>query len=519
MKRICAIIFSVLTLTSLFTGCATKEPVADKKTLNIEIVEKGYGRKWLDDLIVEFKKENPGVEINVKASPFSDALRTAFVAGASSYNMDLCFTIDYMYDLITKGSSDTGNSMFADITDVYNSISPGENRKVIDKLHPSYRQNFDFDGKNYLMPWVGGMEGLIYNKSVLDKIFGVDNYKLPRTTNELIDFAKKIKAKDKPAFIRSGDVTFWYFAFETWWAQYQGIKDYLNFFKGIYTDYNGETVKGPGVFLQDGRLEALKVMEELVKPQNGLELPRSNGLNFSDAQVKFLKGDAAMMPNGDWLENEMRNNFTVGSVDIRFMKTPIISSLGKKLGLTEEKLIQVIDYADGTSKVLPTGVTDEVVAQITNARKMVHTISFAHQAFIPAYSKSIPLAKKFLTFFASDKAQVIYATALKGNMPPFDYDIKTNKAVYDSFTPFQKSKIDILRDSTLVYVDYRSPLVYKGGLGPFTYQNGNVEFALSDENAKTRKTATELFDYEYGRFTGANASAWSDLITRSGLGQ
>jgi ABC-type glycerol-3-phosphate transport system substrate-binding protein len=517
MRKALLIIITISMVLTSFTACKGKT-TDDAKTLNIYLVEKGYGRAWLDELAKEFSIDNNGATVNIKTTTYSDLIRTKLQSGAKNDSTDLFFTTDYVDDLIADDLSKPANERkLEELTDVYSAIPTNETKSVKDKMNKSYKRFYEkADGRYFSFPWVQGMDGLIYNKTVLEKAIGT-NYKLPNTTNELIAFANSIKKAGKSAFIHSGDVQYWYFCYLTWWAQYQGLDDYLKFYQGKYKDYSNEYARGQGMFLQPGRLECLKVLEEIVKPENGLTEPKSNSYSFSEAQTYFMLGNAVMMSNGDWLANEMKENSE--NSDIRFMKTPVISSLIKTLKtIKDDKTLSAVVNAIDKNETSYNNVSEDDFNKVKKARYLVNTISFGHNAFIPTYSNAKDLAKKFLVFMASDKGQKTYTKALKGVTLPFGYNVKNDADLYNGFSSLLKSAIDISQNAEYVYVDYTSPLVYKGGLVPFNLvTNGSLEMLLSTTDPKLKKTAQQIYDYNYTSYTGNNASAWTDLLRRAGL--
>ena len=86
--------------------------------------------------------------------------------------------------------------------------------------------------------------------------------------------AKDIKGENKVPFISAAKVDYWLYVFQTCWMQYEGVTEYENYWNGVnkYGEYTTD------IYAQQGRLEALKVLESLIS--------RSNGYNHSDATTQ-----------------------------------------------------------------------------------------------------------------------------------------------------------------------------------------------------------------------------------------
>ena len=525
MKKLLCLMAAILLVITTMSGCNKTLTTDNENTLVIHFIEAGYGRKFVDDLAAEFMKENPGVKVEMLASSIFSDSRSLLLAGPKSNKADLMLTTDMFFDIVDDGPTRLKgyDCLLEDITDVYNGTIEGESRKVTDKLSPAISNYFNVNGKYYMVPWAGPTAGIIYNKGIFDKN---PDWKLPKTTIQLIDLCISIKSSGKKAFIFSGGQQFFKSVYTTWWAQYQGTKSYFDFWKGI--DETG--VMSSKVFLQGGRYEALKVLENILKFDNGYTDPNSLSYKFADAQMAFLRGDAMMMPNGDWLENEMRNSFKPGSVDIAFMKMPVISSLGIKLGINDSVLAQAVDYADGVSKTMPDlkatvseadGAdpsfmnlsNDEKMNYIRDARNMVFNYFTGHTAIIPAYANAKDLAKKFLRFMASDKGEEIYIKATNGNMPAFLYDIENNPSLYNSLSSFQKSRVANSKNAIPIFEDKSNKFFFRTGLVPFSISNTSVETALGAQNPADRKTAYECIKYDYDSVD----YNWKSLLDQAGI--
>ena len=543
----CVMALGMASATVLSTaGCFGEKIANDENTLEIFISKFGYGTEWLDDTIEEFKKQDwvqakyPNLSI---PTPSSNSERTypgdAIVSGANANTVDLFFTC-MSFASYYDNTDSSGKPIFADLTDVYEDTVPGEDIKVANKMLPSYlasKQHVAKDGstKYYSMPWVNGYMGLLYNATKTTEYLGAD-YTLPRTSIELGEMANAIKAQSKVPFISASKVSYWTQVFQTWWMQYEGVTSYDNYWKGVdkYGEYN------VNIFSQTGRLRALETLEGLIGRTTGNNHPDVTTLEFTPAQSKFLLGEAVMMPNGDWFENEMRSNYEEDQnhYEIKFMQMPIISAISEKLSYYNESvawselsadkqaayddvLSAIVAYIDGDVSEQPTEVNGYTVstndvAIVREARKCMIGID-SHDAIIPEYATAKELAKDFLRFMATDVACESFMRSTNGASTAFNYDAKVkNPDLYASFSSLQKERAVMALNGLTSSSMGTSKLVYWGGLTSFV-QTSLLETYFTSQNAADRKTAKEIYDYEIKYYTDKNNENWNALLTRAGV--
>ena len=310
-------------------------------------------------------------------------------------------------------------------------------------------------------------------------------------------------------------------AYLTWWAQYDGVTAFNKFWQGEYYDEEAQSFHfGPSMMLSRGKEEALKVLDRILCIDKSKSdwagdaaYTDPDSVNtFMQVQTKYFSGGSAMMVNGDWLENEVRTDFedelASGELDIRYMAMPVISSLGEKLGLTDAQLSAAVEYVrNGGEKP---AISDDALTAVADACKINQTLGVNHNAVIPCYAKAEKLAKDFLVFMASDAAQEIYLSATKGAMLPFDYDAE-NSECYAGFSPFQKSKFEVMQGSKYVFNQSKHPLFYRGGVTPSSNLKTNPELNLFNAKnyKKNKKITFENYDYVYKN--------WNDILRNSGI--
>lgn len=525
----------VLAMGTTLVGCQGKggneysdKNVSDSEnTLDIVTIDKGYGTKWLYALVEAYRDKHPEVEITITTETEDTNITNKLEMGIDYSRYDLFFAgTDVRSTITSMLNGDEEKAYLADLTDVYTAQPDG--KMVKDTIDPSLLAVFQYekDGKEtyYTMPWVQTVAGLLANEKTLIGALGEDwesQYPV-RTTNELVKISEKLAEKNVPAFIHAAATSYYQFLYEVWWGQYEGLENVENFYSGRYYDEVEQKYKiGPEIFNQQGRLEAMKVMESIFGA--GYSDKKSNSYTWNETQTHFMLGDAAFFSNGDWNNLEMEKSFPDNQV--RFLRTPVISSLGEKLGITEEQLCQVIDYVDAgfdgkevtSPSFAPTGSysLEQVIEEVRKARTLTYTYSNYHTAFAASYGKGLSHAKDFLIFMASEEGQKIFAEAMNGPTLPYGYDVENDADIWSKYSDYAKSRWMIAKNASYQYTRTDKPL---GAAGLSLYRaisKAPIEVLLCHEDSSTRMTAQEIYEEDYAYYKGS--TAWEDLLRRAGM--
>lgn len=508
-----ASVFSLTCLAGCKGGGGGKKDTPE--TLEIYIWNGGYGTEWLTSIIEEFKKQDWVNEKYPNLDILSPIINDVFSYADSRLSMGSRNTIDLLFTPGAREYFGPGGEIL-ELTDaVYNQKVPGEEIIWKDKADPSYNfSNRYTDKKNpgkemyYCVAWAGGMGGIVYNETILNDL----GIKVPNTTDELVAACAAIKAHEGVndgkynkgySFIQSYDaVEYFEYLFPLWWSQYEGMNGYINFYSGI--DGNRYS---KNIFNQQGRKYALDVFDSILSYDKGYLSPASFRYEFMQAQLLFLQGNGVFHANGDWLDNEMRDlaKEIPNMNTFKTMRTPIISQLGVKLGITDSQLSQLVDYIDGNGSLVEfestTGYSDEeVIDEIKAARGIVQSIGPTHQAVIPSYAEGKEVAVDFLRFMATDIALEAYTKATGGNSLPFKYNVKEkNPELYQNFSTIQQSRIDYFTNGNyeLKTLPHESgfPLYTYSKLLPFIKTNYYETFSLNGNTKKPDDFMQETIDY------------------------
>lgn len=501
----------LLTFGSIgLTGCGgVKEAPNTETDLEIFSWIAGNGSEWLDKTIDAFQKKFPEVNVVKKYSSSNDTWANELTSPSTN-------TIDLYISSMTNFLAYT--EYLEPLDDVLNATWEGESVPLINK---SYKPMLDTqrgeDGKLYAAMFGGGVSGLVYNKTVFEE----KGYEIPRTTDELVLLAADMVDDKYTPFIHCNNADYWTYCVMPWWGQYSGVEDVYNFWNAKYVDPETGAVEQPSLkaMKTEGKKKALDALYSVISPK-GYTYSASNQATHTEAQTYFLSGKALMMPNGSWLENEMKN--TSSNIEYSFMKLPVISSLGEKLGITDKILAEVVsyvdsaDYAAGTINDASTEYdaarvktcSNEVIAAVAEARKVVYSEAVSNRMIIPNYANAKDWAKKFVQFMNSDEALNIYSDTL--NLKTFVTPTKDTVDKTD-WSPFMQSAASLMDNASYVFRAKGYKLFYNTNMVEFLPYVASTYFTAS--NAEDRKNSDEFWDYCVEYYD----NNWNNLLKQAGL--
>ncbi len=498
-------------------GC--KRPVDNSdQTVEVFAYNAGYGLDWLR-AAAEIFEERTGYNMEIKEQG-SMALESKIRSGPNNNTADLFIVGEYWNRYISLGSKAVSgyDYILEPLDDVYAYTPEGEDRTIGKKMWETVKNSYtmeveeggEYVSHQYVMPWAAGMGAIFYNQDLYEQA-GLTHE--PRTTDELMEYCATLKSNGITPFIYSAADDYFSYIFNIWWAQYETIKGVDNFFNGKISDNAiPDATTSMGIFDQEGIRETLKVFEDMLHKSKGYVDPLSESYEYTTAQAKFLNGDAAMLPAGDWLENEMKNSSSSLSIgSILPMRTPIISALSDKLSywdkavnFTEasktmsaterngydEKLAQLVDYVDGVVTQKPDWATDKDVSIVTAARRVNNNVAQSHSMVIPVYATAKTAAKEFMKFMASDEGIELFMENTSGSVLPYYYDIE-NYEKYDELSDFAKKKWEIMLNSDYVEQWQTYPTHYLGSLSP-RYGITLLGVTFGSQDSSVLKTADQI---------------------------
>lgn len=504
MKITAAATGAILAL-SAFAGCGAKI-ADDENTLEIYATSAGYGIEWLYDLEKVFEKQNPGCNVEITYDVGVELAENKIKSGPKVTTADLFFSLEDWNTLVLSGSNGVAgyDCALEDLT-AFIDEKDENGESLRDKLAPELIKSLsietetskgsgEYEDRVYALPWASAATGIVYNKDM----FETRGWELPRTTNELIVLADKVKDAGLIAFANESQTGYIGYLAQAMFAQYAGAEEYDEFYSPVTEDdwkmYSADPSKA-GEFYY-GRLYSAEVMEQICCLDFGRMSEYVTQDGYERAQGRLVSAQAAMSINGDWFDNEMSvaiqgaheagNNYTSG-----MMKTPVISALSDQLSywkkllpshatytaakaadgtettetlkLCDELLAGLVDYVDGKTQELPSvtyagtkiTATAADAARVKAARGVYNSLGSGHTIVIPAYATAKEAAKKFIRLLYSDTGIEAFLTRTKGGIMPVKYDVSKWEG-YSSATQLQKDIYDI--------VESGSPIKFMDGL-------------------------------------------------------
>lgn len=554
MKKILSIVLCIVCLMSA-TACRTGNKASNNpQGLDVYLYEAGYGIEWAEALLDAFEKEDwvkekyPDLTVTFDSDPMGARAGELLGQSEKVNKFDII-----MGQGLERSLSPDGNVL--DLTTaVYESTVPGEDILFKNKMIQSYVSSAAYNSIDtaaekqwFQVNYVGGMGGMIYNENILNSL----GEEVPNTTDEMVAIMNKLKdreaSKDEKnriqPYVTYGASSYAQYLFNTWWAQYETVEEYNNFFNGIYSAIG---TRSPQIFKQKGLLRSLEVLDSYMfngvtddksKPGRGLTWVNSDtgASAYRSTQNKVLLGEALFMANGDWVDNEMKKMREDlydrdGRYDIvKMMRTPIISSIIEKLDSIENdaelsEVVSAIDDGVAYTEFAKThsDVTEEDFNAVLEARKIVYSVGPGHNAVIPKYAAGKEVAIDFLRFMATDKANEIFIRATNGASLPFKYNLKENNVeLYNKLSPLQQGRLDYFAQlDTVVLPSLTSfPLVYFGDLGYMktggmkTFTGGVTQKELGDY----KSVAEMIWNEEYIYWTANGNASWNACLQKAGL--
>lgn len=535
---------AIVMSASAFTGCVKKNPAVSADTLQIAVVARGYGSEFAKELARAYTRKTKTDAQVVKESTDFSIVENSLILGPRSNKIDLYFALENnVFNVLAQGDNvvDNYDKAWADLSEVYESPAAGYKEseaepglKVKDIFDSFAMDSATYnDGKQYSVPWSIAVEGMLYNKTLWDKVSakpGV-NISLPKTTTEMFKLFDDIKAMPSAtrngayAFAYSGTMPYLDMLFYTWWPQYAGKTEAYSFYEGKLNPAGEYTYE---IFNTPARLKAFETVGKLVTKSNGYTDPDDDTKDFTQSQLDFLSGNAFFSVNGDWLEQEASSKFMPGEADIAFMKIPVVSSIIGRPEISpyisnDAQLRQALDYIDGDTGVRPSFLTDDeggnkALQFLRDARAFNTSACTEFPILVPAYAAHKKEAIDFIKFVLSKEGQEIMMETAYGTMSPIRVDVKQ----FDYYNPdpigekdryrstyMCNSKWEIWQNSTLPMTKSynKYPIQYLGGMTTL------INTSLASLGGDSPTTPAKFMSNEYDSYK----LKWNEIKALAGL--
>lgn len=198
-----------------------------------------------------------------------------------------------MFDNVTL----VNDGLLADLTDLMEAPAYGqEGVTFADSLMEGTQNRGAYNGVQRVLYYVLGIYGLWYNKALFDE----KGWEYPKTWDDLLAMAATMKEEGLAAFTYQGQYPYYI----------RAVFDQLVFKAGGWDAQLKLDNLAEDAWTQPVVAQALEAMQKLFT--EGYILEGTSGLNHTDSQQLWLDGEAAFIPCGAWLENEMAGSIPDG---------------------------------------------------------------------------------------------------------------------------------------------------------------------------------------------------------------
>ena len=351
-----------------------------------------------------------------------------------------------------------------DLTDVYDSEI--ENGKTLRQLlDPEAVEYCEYNGHQLCVPEYINVDGFVYNKKLFDQY----HWTIPETTEQLTALAQQIlndtNNRVKPFIFCGNDADgYMYYLLNSINASYKGLANMKEFLK-----YETPEIFNPSLPTAYGRRYALECMQQWLLEENGYVYNGSLALKSIPAQQALISGQAAMMLNGSWFENEMQA-FLDENDDIAMMRVPEYSVSG-----TPQR-------EEGYTTV--------------DGKKLLQS-EYTANYFIPTNAANPTDAIDFLKFISRSDMCELY-TKTCNSVRPFAYNKDPNSETYAGMSNFGKSVLGIANTNYLYVPSSKSSLAYQGKISMWPNPGDNYHYKgiLKD---KLSPTACLTKEYNFAK--------------------
>lgn len=335
MKKLISMVLTATFALSTLAACSKQEPAStDKvketesavitsangqktfanKKLNIAVFEGGYGSAYWDEIVKRFEAAYPGVEVKMQISPkIGDIIRPQIVAG----------NVPDFISMNDNDSSGLVSSMvkehaLLDLSDVFDGSGIDDEKplkeQVLDGLLNTAKCAPYGDGKIFIAPFNASPMGMVYNKT----LFKENGWETPVTWDDFFALGKKAEEKGIALFT------------------YQGIyPSYLEsiLFPALASATGLDNMKKVAAYTPDSLKseKALKVFQNLAKiGTEGYLMKGTVALNHTQSQTDMMMNKALFIPNGNWMEGEMKDAPRADGFEFGLTCAPVLEKGDKR---------------------------------------------------------------------------------------------------------------------------------------------------------------------------------------------
>jgi len=270
-------------------------PITDKPaTLTCDMFLGGYGDEFWKLVAARLREHYPNLTVEFNADPrIWEVLQPKFATGNVPSFAYPGWQAD-VWRLVVEGQ-------VLPLDELAEAPAYGqEDKKFKDTWVPRIRKGYtSYKGKWYLLPLSEISFVFWYNRALFEK----HGWKPPTMWDEFLDLCKEIKAAGIAPLTLNG-LTSTYLE--------SGIFQQLCYKLGGQEFVRDADNLVPGVWKRPEVAEAIRMIQELF--DKGYFQEGCWGMDHVSSQMEWLRGNAAIISVGSWLENEMRDHIPEGFV-------------------------------------------------------------------------------------------------------------------------------------------------------------------------------------------------------------
>lgn len=311
-RRYVALAFILLVLVLVFCGCGKKNNVAEEGVYSGELYPEnglpkdekvmlsaifpvqGTGKAHFEYAVKTFEEKFPNVKIDVRyiegGTAYAQLLQSLVKAGDDEEMYDWAHNYGVNSPmLIQSGKLEPQDEMWE------RALYDRPNLKVKDAVMADELEVFASDGHMYVIPQSGSIYGIYYNKNM----FRANGWnEEPKDWEEFLSLCDKIKNKKVHPMVGAGKFPL-YFLFGWGAIPHEAGGDA---FREAQYKLKPDVYKNPAYLLMFQRLEEFA--------RRGYLHPGTISFDHTQSQMEFLQEEAAMIPCGAWIANEMKEVVT-----------------------------------------------------------------------------------------------------------------------------------------------------------------------------------------------------------------
>jgi N-acetylglucosamine transport system substrate-binding protein len=389
---------AALATVAVLSGCsgaAGSAEGSDGKTLKVAAFAGGYGKDMYADAVAAYEKQNPDVKVELTATKTLAQELTPQVA-AGKYP-DVVILGQGAKEGFVEGFIRDKN--LADLSDVLDMTVPGEKQTVKEKLTEGIVGNLNTnpygDDKTYLMPVNASPTGLVFNKGLFEQ----KGWEVPTTWDEFFALGDKAKAEGISLFTypTTGYLDSYFFSLLAAVGGEDFYNDVMTYKKDVW-----ETPEAKKALQL-----TTKLLTEYTAPDT---VGYANNQDFTKNQQTILNDTVLFMPNGTWIDNEMKDAPRADGFQWGLMPVPAVKKDGDRYATTFVESAWVPKEAanvEGAKKFIAFLYSDEVAkifeksGAIQPISSIVPTLTGTTADFYSVYSE--PNVKALVGSFAATK--------------------------------------------------------------------------------------------------------------------